>query len=335
VAKLRPWYQVVTPREDLRENPPLDASEFAVNLAHIVDRRANVARDYLDPARFFERTLVTGSLEQLASQAVRRLNGKAVETSAVFNMATQFGGGKTHALTALYHLAGHGPQAKSFHGVAAILRRAEVDSIPDASTAVFVGKEFDSVTGRGGGDEPVRKTPWGEIAWQLGGIESFRAVETHDREFIEPKGDSIRAMLPKGKPSLILMDELISYVSTYRQKGYGDRLYNFLDCLAETARGEDGVVLVVSIPASELEYTAADTADEARFKKMLDRVGKAISMSSDTLRKGERPAGRARLPRILARRGADFERGERYAGNARGLWCGYRRVHGLKGWSIE
>ncbi len=282
MPKLRPWYQVVTPREDLRENRPLDASEFAVNLAHIADNRATVARDYLEPARFFERTLVTASLEQLASQTIRRMNGIAVETSAVFNMATQFGGGKTHALTALYHLARHGQNARSFSGVGSILSRAGVNTIPQAAAAVFVGKEFDSITGRGGDNEPVRMTPWGEIAWQLGGIESFRAVEKHDREFIEPKGDSIRAMLPKGKPSLILMDEIISYVSTYRGKGYGDRLYNFIDCLAETARGEGNVVLVVSIPASELEYTAADTADEARFKKMLDRVGKAVSMSSDT-----------------------------------------------------
>jgi hypothetical protein len=89
-------------------------------------------------------------------------------------------------------------------------------------------------------------------------------------------------MLPKDRPVLILMDEIISYVSTYRKKGYGDRLYHFLDCLAETARGEPNVVVVVSIPASELEYTAEDVGDEARFKKMLDRVGKAILMSADT-----------------------------------------------------
>jgi hypothetical protein len=128
----------------------------------------------------------------------------------------------------------------------------------------------------------VRKTPWGEIAWQLGGAKSLAVVEQHEREFIEPKGDAIRAMLPKDKPSLILFDEVISYASTYRQKGYGDRLYNFLDCLAETARGEKNVVVVASIPASDLEYTAEDTADEARFKKMLDRLGKAIIMSADT-----------------------------------------------------
>jgi hypothetical protein len=77
------------------------------------------------------------------------------------------------------------------------------------------------------------------------------------------------------------MDEVISYVSTYRGRGYGNKLYNFLDCLGEVARGEQNVVLVVSVPSSELEYTSDDAADEARFKKMLDRIGKAILMSAD------------------------------------------------------
>lgn len=280
MARLKPWYQVVAPREDLRDNRPLDASEFAIHLDQIRDGRAH--KDYVEPDRFFERTHVTGSLLDLASQTLRRLSGIQLETSAVFNMSTQFGGGKSHSLTALYHLARSGEKAKDWKGVGRILEHAGLTSVPEAAFAVFMGKEFDSLNGRGGGDEPLRKTPWGEIAWQLGGPKSFAAVEKHEREFIEPKGDAIRAMLPKDKPSLILFDEVISYASTYRKKGYGDRLYNFLDCLAETARGEKNVVVVASIPASELEYTAEDTADEARFKKMLDRLGKAIIMSADT-----------------------------------------------------
>jgi len=279
MAKLKPWYDVVELREDLRENRPLDASEFAIHLDQIRDGRAH--KDYTDPQRFFDRTYVTGSLLDLASQVVRRLSGIQLETSAVFNMATQFGGGKSHSLTALYHLAKNGDKAKAWAGVDRILRKGEVKSVPEAAVAVFMGKEFDSLQGRGGGDEPVRKTPWGEIAWQLGGAKSLAVLEQHEREFIEPKGDAIRAMLPKDRPVLILMDEIISYVSTYRKKGYGDRFYNFLDCLAETARGEKNVAVVVSIPASELEYTSDDEADEARFKKMLDRLGKAIMMSAD------------------------------------------------------
>ncbi len=280
MAKLKPWYSVVELREDLRDNRPLDASEFAVHLDQIRDGRA--PKDYTDPVRFFERTFVTGSLLDLASQVLRRLSGIPVETSAVFNMSTQFGGGKTHSLTALYHLAKNGEKAKGWPGVDRILRKGGIPTVPEAAVAVFTGKEFDSLRGRGGGNEPVRKTPWGEIAWQLGGAKSLAVLEQHEREFIEPKGDAIRAMLPKDRPSLILMDEIISYVSTYRNRGYGDRLYNFIDCLAETARGESNVSLVVSIPSSDLEYTADDAADEARFKKMLDRVGKAILMSADT-----------------------------------------------------
>jgi predicted AAA+ superfamily ATPase len=272
MAKLKPWYDVVELREDLRDNRPLDASEFAIHLDQIRDGRAH--KDYTDPERFFDRTYVTGSLLDLTAQVLRRLSGIQLETSAVFNMATQFGGGKSHSLTAPYHLAKNGEKAKAYSGVDRILRKAEIKAVPEAAVAVFMGKEFDSLQGRGGGNEPVRKTPWGEIAWQLGGEKSFAVVEQHEREFIEPKGDAIRAMLPKDRPVLVLMDEIISYVSTYRKKGYGDRLYNFLDCLAETARGEKNVAVVVSIPASELEYTAEDIADEARFKKMLDRLGR-------------------------------------------------------------
>src|SRR5712691_4495898 len=170
MAKLKPWYQVVTPREDLREDRPLDASEFAVHLDHIRAQRAH--DDYLKPERFFERTYLTRSLMDLSSQVVRRLSGIQVETSAVFNMATQFGGGKTHALTALYHLATGGQAAQHWKGVAAILSRAQVHTVPQADVAVFVGTEFDVVDGRGGDGEPRRQTPWGEIAWQLGGAQA-------------------------------------------------------------------------------------------------------------------------------------------------------------------
>jgi len=275
---LKPWYKVVTPREDLREGRPLDASEFAVHLGKIRDGSA--PDDYQDPVRFFERTYLTKGLETLSAEVVRRFTGVKVETSAVFNMTTQFGGGKTHALALLYHLARNGPAATSWMGVSNILGRAEVNSIPQAATAVFVGTEFDSVTGRGGKNgEPLRKTPWGEIAWQLGGAESFKIVEEHDKQLIAPGSDVIREFLPKDRPSLILMDELMNYISRFRKMGLVTQFYNFLQNLSEEARGQDRVVLVVSIPASELEMTAEDQSDYERFKKMLDRVGKAMIMS--------------------------------------------------------
>src|SRR5262249_51568175 len=150
------------------------------------------------------------SLRELSSQVIRRLSGLTVETSAVFNMATQFGGGKTHALAALYHLANGGDAAKSWKGVDGLLLDAGLGSVPKAATAVFVGTEFDVIDGGGGVDEPVRRTPWGEIAWQLGGLPSFNVVREHDARGVAPGGDVIRKMLPEG-PALLLMDELLNF----------------------------------------------------------------------------------------------------------------------------
>lgn len=282
MAKLTPWYRIegLTPREDIRQGRPLDASEFAVNLDDV--RKGTAPSDYTDPARFFERTFLTKYLTELSAEVLRRLSGQKMGSNAVFNLSTQFGGGKTHALTTLYHLARLGSNGDRLMGIQKILHQAGLNTIPEAHVAVFVGTEFDSTTGRGGNDgTPKRRTPWGEIAYQLGGEASLGVLADHEAEFIEPKGDVIRAFLPKDKPCLILMDEIINYVSTYRNKGYNNRLYNFIQSLSEVARGLDNVVLVVSIPASELEYTPPDEADEQRYKKMLDRLGKAIMVSAE------------------------------------------------------
>ena len=277
---LKPWYKVVTPREDLREGKPLDASEFAVHLDNV---RNNAAPpDYQKPDRFFARTHLTRNLSTLASQVVRRLSGERTETSAVFNLATQFGGGKTHALTLLYHLAKGGPASHKWAGVSQLLAADGVMEVPKPAIAVFVGQKFDSVTGRGGDDgTPVRKTPWAEIAWQIGGQAALAEVAEHERTKESPGGDVIRRFLPKNKPCLILVDELMNYVSRNHKNGLGGQLYNFLQNLSEEARSLDNVVLAVSIPASEFEMTAEDQSDYERFKKMLDRLGKAIVMSAE------------------------------------------------------
>lgn len=280
--KLKPWYDVVKPREDLREGKPLDASEFAVHLDKV--RLGTAPKDYRDAATFFDRTFLTENLAGLGAEVMRRLSGLTTETSAVFNMTTQFGGGKTHALTLLYHLARHGSTGNGWRGVSKMLDRAGIKSVPDnCAVAVFVGTEFDSVTGRGGDDgTPRRKTPWGEIAWQLGGEESFAHVARHDDEFTEPKGDAIEKILPADRPCLILMDEVLNYMSTYRDRGWHNKLYNFIQALSETIRGRKNAVLVGSVPASELSYTDKDDSDQQRLKNILDRLGKAVIVSVES-----------------------------------------------------
>jgi len=281
MSNLKPWYKVVTPREDLREGKPLDASEFAVHLDQVRDGRA--PEDYQNPERFFERTYITQNIMSLASEVLRRLNGIKMESSPIFNLSTQFGGGKSHTLTLLYHLANNGDKAKNWSGVNRLMEKAGVTKVPQANIAVFVGTEFDSITGRGGTDgAPVRKTPWGEIAYQLSGKEGLNLLAEHEKQMMAPAGDVIRQILPKNKPCLILIDELMNYVSRNRKSGLAAQLYNFMQNLSEVARGEDNVVLAVSIPASEMEMTGEDQADFNRLKKLMDRLGKAVFMSAES-----------------------------------------------------
>jgi hypothetical protein len=67
-----------------------------------------------------------------------------------------------------------------------------------------------------------------------------------------PAGDVLREFLSVDKPSLILIDELMNYVSRNRKSGMATQLYNFVQNLRKK-RGQKNLVLAVSIPASKLE----------------------------------------------------------------------------------
>jgi hypothetical protein len=277
---LTPWYKIATPREDLRKGTPVDAAEFAVHLDQVVDDIAPI--DYRDGSRLFSRTYLTEGLSSLIAEVERRLSGQNIGSSAVIILTTQFGGGKTHALTLLYHLAKAGSAARKFEGVQSILREAKIPNIPKAAVAVFVGNAFDTLKGKQKEGEPVRKTPWGDIAWQLG---TFQEVEEHDSKGIAPGKDVIRKILPKDKPTLILMDEVLNFMSRERNSsgdrpGAASQFYAFLQNLTEEAGSRPGVCVVLSLPKSEQrEMTVEDQEDFARLQKLVQRVGKPYVLS--------------------------------------------------------
>jgi predicted AAA+ superfamily ATPase len=258
------------------------------NTSHNVLTSGNILQegrapgDYQNLERFFERTYLTKNLASFVTEVIWRLSGKRTGTRAVFNLSSQFGSGKTHALTLLYHLAKHGPAANNWAGVGTLLAKAGVAGIPKANVAVFVGNGFDSILGHGGkGGTPNCKTPWGEIAFQLGGKQAFAMVAGHDKKGEAPGSEVIRKFIPKDKPALILMDELMIYVSSNRKSGLGAQLYIFLQNLSEVADSMDNIVLAVSIQGSELQMTPDDLSEFERFKNLLDGLGKSVVMSSD------------------------------------------------------
>ena len=114
-----PWYKVVTPRREVREGRSFSPDEFATALEQVVTGTAPM--DYRDPAQFFSRTCFTRALNDHVGMVLRRLAGETQNTSPVLTLITQFGGGKTHTLAVLYHLASGsckhlgGTQREIFH----------------------------------------------------------------------------------------------------------------------------------------------------------------------------------------------------------------------------
>lgn len=279
---LRPWYKVATPREDLREGKPLDASEFAIHLDKVIEGRA--PEDYKNPERFFTRTYLTHGLTEVVSEVIRRLSGESVGASPVINLTTQFGGGKTHALTVLYHLIKNGKDSHKLVGVNKLLEKAQVKTIPKGTVAIFVGTAFDVLKGYGEDGEPTRLTPWGEVAWQLAGEKGYEIVKEHDTSRIAPSGPIIRKLFPPDKPALILMDEVLNYMNRARAREVGSsnlasQFLQFLQNLTGEASGRTGISLVLSLPMSEQEMTVEDQADFGRLAKLSGREDKPYVLS--------------------------------------------------------
>jgi hypothetical protein len=288
VPTLTPWYKVATPREDLRKRAPLDAAQFAVHLDQVVAGEA--PPEYSEAERFLERTFITEGVRRFAGEAIRRLAGERQGANAVLNLTTQFGGGKTHALTLLYHLARLGPAASDLVGVHDLLEHARIDAVPEAATAVFVGTSWSAVSGRGGDGEPRRLTPWGEIAWQLaqqtGRPELFEAVRAEDEARVAPGEDVIARFIPADRPVLVLMDETMAFVTKARAVKVGDstlasQFYEFVRELTGFADGRERLVVVVSLPKSEEEMSAEDEQDFNRLAKATTRVAEPYLLARD------------------------------------------------------
>ncbi len=246
---LKPWYDVITPRKDLYEAIIPQALETGLRLDKV--RHGQAIDEYANPEHFLARTHLTSSLLQLSTQVLRRLSGEFGNAPAVFHLSSDPGEGKTHALTLLYHLANHGANAQKWSGVPKILNEAALSTFPKARIAAFVGSEFTSRKGLGGKrGEPLRKTPWGEIAFQLGGKETFEQIAEYDMEMKTPDAESIQRILPADEPCLILIDDVMAYKRHVRDTGILEQCFGFFRLLSEYVHNAGQIALVVALPSS-------------------------------------------------------------------------------------
>jgi hypothetical protein len=267
---LDPWYKVVTPRKEVREGRSFSPDEFAIALEQVVAGTA--PEDYRDPLQFFSRTYFTRALTEHAGMVLRRLAGQTGNTAPVLTLVTQFGGGKTHTLATLYHLAKSSGRAADLPGVAALLREAGVTNAPSAEVGVFVGNAWDP--------RPGRETPWLDLAWQLAGDDGIKALGP-TAQTTPPGTEAIgRVFAAANGPVLLLLDEVLNFVN--RHRAMADGFHAFLQNLTVAVAGTTQAAAVISLPRSQVEMSEWDQQWQDRITKIVRRVAKDLLANDES-----------------------------------------------------
>jgi predicted AAA+ superfamily ATPase len=269
---LRPWREVVTPHPDVASGRYQQA-EFAADLAQV--HRNEGSDEYRVPRDFFQRTFLTNGLKLLLTGALQRLSGSGGDP--IIDLQTNFGGGKTHSLLALYHLFSGAP-ISDFVGIEPVLDAAGVARPPQAQRAVLVGYELSPGQPRRKPDGCVVRTLWGELAWQLLGKDGYDMVAEADRQGVSPGSEILRELFSAAAPCLILIDEWVVYArQLYAVSGLPggsfDANLSFAQSLTEAAKAAPQTLVVATIPASDAE-TGGEGGREAavRLKNIFGRL---------------------------------------------------------------
>lgn len=249
---LKPWREIAVPHEDVLHGTFLQA-EFAADLSRVHDGTATV--EYQDPALFFQRTFITEGMRLLLDSVVRRLAGKGGDP--VIQLQTAFGGGKTHTMLAVYHLAKGDAAASDLPGIPAILDAARVTELPRARIAVLDGIKS-SPNQPAMRDGQAVRTLWGDLAWQLGGAEGYAMVADADASGTSPGKAVLENLLARYAPCVILIDELVAYVRQFEEGktltgGSFDSNLSFVQALTEALKAVPTAVLLASLPESDKE----------------------------------------------------------------------------------
>ena len=280
--QLKPWTQVVTPHSDITTGN-LSNDIFAASLSQVVRQDPNCPAVYRDARKFFEATYLTKELRSLLEDVLKGLCGQATDT--VLQLRTPFGGGKTHSLVSLYHITQHRQELNSIDNLSTLPDPGKV------SVLSFIGFDKGAQSGIEINGQKIL-TPWGYLIWQLGQQrhqDLFSLIAEEDAQRIAPGNDTLRRIIGN-EPTLILLDEFLSYVDsamgvTVGDSTFGRQVLTFVQRLTEVVRELPKTVMVYSLQASVKEAIGNEGLLEV-LDKLVSRVdAKKEPVSGDEVMK--------------------------------------------------
>ena len=269
-------FDICTPRKDVLGG--IAESDFAADLAQVL--RGSAPKEYQNPALFFANTHPTRGLRNLLSNVCLRLKGSTDQTSAIFRLDTNFGGGKTHALIAMAHVAKLGATPPEIANIEEFISEEQLPDEP-VRVAAFDGENADPINGHFLGDGIRAYTPWGELAYALGGAQGYEILRKSDEQKTAPGADTLRELI-NGKPALFLLDELSIYL---RKQGARDaaqaarQLTAFLTALFKAVETSPRTALVYTLAIGKRDGKAID-AYSSENQTIADMMQEAESVSA-------------------------------------------------------
>ncbi len=258
------------PRDEVLKRE-LDDAIFAADFGNLIAGKA--PQVYQDARTFFENTHPAKALCKVVSSVFERISNKK-EGGVTIRLSTGFGGGKTHTLMTLWHLAQHiDDHSLGTDILPAAGRPSKVHVVAiDASKAGI--PEFSRH------DSLQIRSLWGEIFYQLGGGKAYQSLGDADDPEASPSESQIEAVFPK-IPVLILLDEIVIYMAKLSDRGQGN-LMGFLNSLMSVVSRRPQTALLITDPAGQTAYAqqsqqlaasleqSAKKLDDMMARKMTD-----------------------------------------------------------------
>ena len=291
------WHKQCILRDDVRQDT-LELAEFAADLYAV--RTGDAPNVYRVPNLFFDRTYPTYNLKTLARDVLRRLAGEG--GNPVITLQVAYGGGKTHALIALLHLAEQGTELQTHDTVSEFMGFSGLNTMPQARVAILPFDKFDVKNGLSvispEGKKKQVKTPWGALAYQLAGDEGLAIVAEHEADYINPAEQTLVELLKipqmEGMSTLILLDEALMYTraAVNDDPNRFGILQDFFQALTQAVEKVSRASIVASLITANI---IADDPNGVRVLNMLEGVFRRLEETVE-------PVSREDISELLRRR---------------------------------
>lgn len=288
-SSLAPLRKACIPRDDVLEGGLAD-NHFAAQLDKVV-RDADHYPVYGNAQAFFAQTYPTSGLKTLLTKTFGRIAGaKGIAgENGVLRPTTSFGGGKTHGLTAVYHLA----KGERLHNIDEFL---DPSLMPDGpvQVAALVGDALDPTAGVDT-DGHRTFTLWGEMAAQIGD-DAYEAMRANDADRTAPGTGTVRRAFGD-RPTIVIIDEIAKYIRAVTSSGNEDvrrmakAIPVFLGNLFEVASDPTNRVSVIITLAATTNAFGNETTE---ITELLDdsasAANDAVAETGDVLTRAVQPS---------------------------------------------